>query len=67
MTPPKSKVPPHLFQPDPDIPPGLDGRGACSVCHLVGQAGDAHHTLPEVPAQAEHLRRYDAGEDGNER
>ncbi len=59
MNPPKSKVSPHPFQGDPDIPPSLDGRGACSVCHLVGKAGDAHHTLPEVPEQAEHLRRYE--------
>lgn len=61
MTPPRSKVTPHAFVVDPDTP------GCCAACHLPGAPGDTHHTLPDVPAQAEHLRRYDAGEDGDER
>ena len=53
---------PHLFTADPDVPPDQNGRSACSTCHCMGAPGDAHHTLPEVPAQAEH-RRW-AGEGG---
>jgi hypothetical protein len=55
---PKSKVRPHLFVVDPDVP------GCCARCHLPGAAGDAHHTLPPAgDAQDEHRRR--AGEGGS--
>lgn len=57
----KSRLRPHLFVPDLDVPPGQDGRGACGTCHLIGEAGDAHHALPDVPEMAEHLRRYEGG------
>jgi hypothetical protein len=53
------------FVPDPDVPADHQGRQACANCHLIGTPGDAHHTLPDVPEQAEH-RRW-AGEDGDER
>ena len=46
----KSRVKPHPFIPDPDVPPDTNGRGACRTCHLIGEAGDAHHALPEAPA-----------------
>lgn len=59
----KSKLPPHLFVVDPDIPADHNGRRTCR-CSLVGEAGDAHHTLPDIPEQAEHLRRYET--DGGE-
>lgn len=60
MKPPKSRVKPHLFVPDPDVP------GCCGRCHLPGVPGDAHHTLPAAgPEQAEHARRY-GHEDGGE-
>lgn len=62
MSPPKSKVPPHLFVADASLPADQDGRGVCAVCHLVGVAGDAHHTLPDVPEQADVLRRYEPEE-----
>lgn len=68
MSPPKSKVRPHLFVVDPDVPARLDrdGRvvspGCCATCHLPGEANDKRHTLPDVPAQAEHLRRYEGGD-----
>ncbi len=57
----KSKVPPHLFQRDPDLPPDRNGRYVCRAtgCHLVGEPGDAHHTLPDVPEQATVAARYD--------
>lgn len=58
----KTKVRPHLFVPDPDVPADQNGRRACATCHLIGEAGDTHHTLPDAPAQAEHLRRYEGGE-----
>jgi hypothetical protein len=56
----KSKVAPHPFVPDPDVPPDHNGRGACAMpgCHLIGEPNDAHHTLPVVPEQAAHERRY---------
>jgi hypothetical protein len=60
---PKPTIPAHLFVADPDVPPDQSGRATCR-CQLVGEPGDAHHTLPDVPAQAEH-RRW-AGEDGGE-
>jgi hypothetical protein len=50
-------VKPHLFVPDPDVPPDVNGVGACSVCHCMGKPGDPRHTLPDVPEQAEHRRR----------
>lgn len=65
MTPPKSKVRAHQFIPDPDVPADPrdpDGRGACATCHLIGEPGDHHHALPDVPAQAEHRGRYEGGE-----
>lgn len=61
----KSRVKPHPFVTDPAVPPGQDGRGACATCHLIGEAGDAHHTLPDIPEQAEHRRRV--GESVGER
>jgi hypothetical protein len=36
---------PHLFVADPDVPPDQSGRATCR-CQLVGEPGDAHHTLP---------------------
>ena len=57
----KPTVRTHMFIPDPDLPADLNGRGVCLSCHLVGQPDDAHHQLPDVPAQAEHRRRI--GED----
>lgn len=50
---------PHLFVPDPAIPPDMDGRGACASCHLVGAPNDAHHTLP---AGVEDVQQRAAGE-----
>lgn len=58
----KSKVAPHVFVEDPDLPPDQNGRHACR-CGLVGEPGDAHHTMPDAPEQAEHLRRYEPGGD----
>lgn len=67
MTPPKSRVRPHVPKVDPAIPPDQDGHETCR-CGLLVVAGDARHTMPDAPpAQAEHLRRYEAGEDGDER
>jgi hypothetical protein len=56
----KSRVKPHVFVADPDVPPDSNGRGACRTCHLIGAAGDSHHTLPNVPEQAAARRRYEA-------
>lgn len=44
----KSRLHPHLFVPDPDVPPDHTGRRACAApgCHLMGEPGDAHHTVP---------------------
>lgn len=62
----KSKVPPHPFQLDPDVPADPHtGRGACAVqgCHLIGEPNDAHHTMPVVPEQAAHRDRYEHEEE----
>ncbi len=59
---PKSAVRPHLFVPDPDVPADHNGHRACR-CGLIGQPGDAHHTLPDPPPDA---RSAAAGE-GSER
>lgn len=58
MTPPKPRVRPHPFVADPTIPPDQSGRATCR-CQLVGEPGDAHHTLPVVPEQAAVAARYD--------
>jgi len=59
----KTRVPPHPFVADPDIPPDHNGRRTCR-CGLPGEPGDAHHTLPEVVGQD--ARQRAAGE-GSER
>lgn len=59
----KTHVPPHPFVADPDVPPDpLDrtGRRACR-CGLLGEPGDAHHTLPPPVDDA---RSRAAGEGG---
>lgn len=55
---PRSTVAPHPFTADPDLPPDQNGRHICAACHLVGEPNDPRHTMPDVPAHAEHLRRY---------
>lgn len=54
----KSRQRPHPFVRDHDVPPDMDGRGACR-CGLVGEPGDAHHTLPDAP---EDVQQRAAGE-----
>lgn len=59
----RTHVPPHPFVADPDVPPDpLDrtGRRVCR-CGLLGEPGDAHHTLPEVVGQD--ARQRAAGEE----
>jgi hypothetical protein len=46
---PKPRVRPHVFTPDPDLGVDHNGRRTCR-CGLPGQAGDAHHTVPDAPA-----------------
>jgi hypothetical protein len=56
VKPPRSKVTPHVFQPDPDVPPdplSRNAREVCRTCHLLGQPGDAHHTMPEPVEDAQ--------------
>jgi hypothetical protein len=50
---PKTKVPPHVFTADPAVPPDQQGRHACSRCHLIGEAGDSHHTMPAAVADGQ--------------
>lgn len=54
---------PHPFMADPELPADMNGRHVCARCHLVGQAGDAHHDMPDVPEQAESRRRAGERED----
>lgn len=59
-------MPPHLFRPDPDVPPDpLDKqqRGFCATCHRQGLPGDAHHTMPAPQLDVQQLA---AGENGGE-
>ncbi len=58
---PKPTGSPHVFVEDRSVPADQQGRHACATCHCMGKPDDAHHTLPDVPAQAEHLRRYEGG------
>jgi hypothetical protein len=51
-----------IFRADPAIPPDHNGRRTCR-CGLLGEAGDAHHTLPEPELDVQQLR---AGENGDE-
>lgn len=48
MKPAPHRVCGGIFTPDPDLPADHNGRHACR-CGLVGEPGDAHHTLPERP------------------
>lgn len=55
--------PPHVFVADPDLPPhpaDLERRSVCAVCHLLGEPGDTHHTMPDPPEQD--VRGLAAGE-----
>ena len=56
---------PHLFRPDPELPADSRGRRVCR-CGLLGEPGDARHTLPDVPEQAQHRGRYDHDEADDE-
>lgn len=54
----KPRRAPHLFRADPDLTPhpaDLEKRGVCLDCHLLGQPGDARHTLPEPVIDARQL------------
>lgn len=47
----------HPFIRDPDVPPDINGVGACASCHCMGQAEDARHKLPDLLDEAEAERR----------
>jgi hypothetical protein len=47
-----------VFTADPDVPADHRGRRAC-VCGLLGEPGDPHHTLPDIPEQAIVAARYE--------
>jgi hypothetical protein len=51
-------MPPHLFREDTTLPPAQDGKKVCR-CGLVGEPGDAHHTMPDAPQD---VRQLAAGE-----
>lgn len=52
-----------IFQPDPDVPADpLTGDVYCR-CGLAGEAGDAHHPLPDAPD--DDVQRRAAGERGD--
>lgn len=51
-----------IFTPNLDIPPDHNGRKTC-ICRLIGEAGDAHHTVPDAPAaDAQSLAAGERGE-----
>jgi len=51
-----------IFTPDPDVPADHNGLRVCR-CNLLGQPGDAHHTLPPPVPDVQSLR---AGERSKE-
>lgn len=57
----KSAVPAHPFVRDPTVPPDHQGRYVCAAprCHLLGEPGDAHHNVPDVPVDVQSLRAGD--------
>ena len=59
----KNRPGPHLFAADTDVPADHLGRRACSQCHVMGRPGDARHTMPDVPEQAEARARIGEKED----
>ena len=65
MTRRRTPVPPHPPLADRDVPADQNGNLFCRRCSLAIVDGDPRHTLPEVPAQAEVLGRYDR--EGGER
>jgi hypothetical protein len=54
----KSRRHTHPFTPS-DLPPDVNGQGVCGTCNVLGRPGVGVHSLPTVPAQAEHVRRYE--------
>lgn len=58
-------MPPHPFNPDPDVPADpISGKRACRTpgCHLMGEPGDAHHTMPDPVPDAAGLAAGEGGE-----
>jgi hypothetical protein len=53
----------HVFIPDPDVPPDINGLGACGACHCMGKPDDSRHRMPDLFDQDEEHRRR-AGERG---
>lgn len=64
MKPAQHRVCGAIFTPDPDIPADHRGRRTCR-CGLTGEPGDAHHTLPPAPDEAD-VRELAAGEGGEQ-
>lgn len=57
---PRPKLPPHEFEPDPELPADYHGRLTCRRCRHTGVDGDHQHptgalplppALPEQPAE----------------
>ena len=60
----------HLYVADLATPPDpLDRkqRHPCAVCHLVGEPGDAHHTVPPPIADARSAAAGDTEPQGENR
>lgn len=54
-------MPQHVFREDTTLPPAQDGRKVCR-CGLIGQPGDAHHTMPEPTVDARSMAAGEGGE-----
>lgn len=67
--PPRTKVDPHLYEPDPDpkmveyLPPSLrrkrKPRRYCNHCKLPGEPGDDRHPLDALPPLDPAWREHD--------
>lgn len=47
---PTSRVPPHAFEADDQVPPDYAGRRYCAACGLAGYCGDDRHPVDALPA-----------------
>lgn len=62
----RRKPAPHVFRADPDLrphPADLEKRAVCVACHLLGEPGDAHHTMPSAVTDARGLAAGEGGEE----
>lgn len=58
----RSRVRPHAFERDHDVPTDYYRRAWCRRCHLPGTPGDERHPTPDVSAETRALTARILGE-----